>query len=200
MVRYCIARGFLVALCTVTTCMATTSSGNPSLPHLAAPDYDAIIAAAHIRGAANLATRLRQWRAPFTNVSGSIEGAIAAFVLNDNATEVKLASDYLGVKSSAIGGFAMCEWSRAVALSAKVGTPSAAADKMVKDNALVFVSENAQRYASDATGDRMRQWSSENLDMVRRQTTFILAQVRTIPSSLCLPSTKTEHDPGKNHQ
>jgi hypothetical protein len=109
--------------------MATTYSGHPSLPHLAAPDYDAVIAAAHGRGAANLASRLRQWRAPFTpiasgsapcadlaNVSGSIEGAIAAFVLNDNATEVKLASDYLGVKSSCIGGFAMCEWSRAVPL------------------------------------------------------------------------------------
>ena len=34
-----------------------------------------------------------------------------------------------------IGGFAMCEWSRAVALSTKVGTPSAAADKRMKDNA-----------------------------------------------------------------
>ena len=76
-------------------------SGNPSPHHSAAPDYDAIFAAAHGRGAANLAMRLRQWRGLFTpianesapcadlaNVSGSIEGAIAAFVLNDNATEV----------------------------------------------------------------------------------------------------------------
>ena len=61
---------------------------------------------------------------------------------------------HLGVKSSCIGGFAMCEWSRAVALSARVGTPSAAAEKRMKDNALEYVSSNAKGFASDATGDR----------------------------------------------
>lgn len=163
-------------------------------------DYDAIIAEAHERGANNLATRLRQWRTPFTPIAnqsaacgdidphaGSVEGAIAAFVLNDNATEVKLASDYLGIKSACIGGFAMCEWSRAVALSARVGTPAAAAEKRMKDSALEYVSRNAKGFASDATGDTMRQWASENLDMVRRQTTYILAQVLTLNLTISNP-------------
>ena len=80
---------------------------------------------------------------------------------------MKLASDYLGIKSSCIGGFAMCEWSSATALSTKAGTPSAAADKRMKDNAFAYVSGNAKGFASDAAGDRMRQFASENLDMVR---------------------------------
>jgi hypothetical protein len=152
-------------------------------------DYDAIITNAHVRGAVNVHSRLLTWRHPFnpiinaSNCSGDLgggnaEAAIAAFVINDNATEVQLASEYIGAKSACVGGFFMCEWSRALVLAQAVGRPSSFADTQMKDNALKFLSDNAVVNQADlTTGDPMRQVASENLDMVRRQTSYIMAQV-----------------------
>ena len=133
------------------------------------PNYDAIIADAHLRGAANVRSRLLTWRQPFhpiTNASdcngglggGNPEAAIAAFVINDNATEVQLASEFIGAKSACVGGFFMCEWTRALVLAQRVGKPSAAADAEMKENAFKFLTGNAGGNQADLTsGDTMRQ-------------------------------------------
>ena len=143
-------------------CLCISVSASP-------PNYDAIIADAHLRGAANLRSRMLTWRQPFhpiTNASdcngglggGNPEAAIAAFVINDNATEVQLASEFIGAKSACVGGFFMCEWSRALVLAQTVGKPSASADAKMKENALKFLSHNGEANQADLTsGDTMRQ-------------------------------------------
>ena len=150
-------------------CLSVSGSSPDYDKIISSPDYDKIIADAHVRGAANVRARMLTWRRPFnpiTNASdcngnlggGNPEAAIAAFVINDNATEVQLASEFIGAKSACVGGFFMCEWSRALALAQSVGKPSASADARMKENALKFLSRNAGGNSADlASGDPMRQ-------------------------------------------
>ena len=177
--------------------------------------YDTVVADAHARGAANLASRLQSWKRPFQAISikgnvsascatlapdvGTGEGAITTFLLQENASEVRLAQEYVAVKSGCIGGFYMCEWSRAVVLSQRTaGKPTPEADRLLKQNMLNYLTGQGKLNLADETeGDPMRQWASENLDMVRRQTSYlyfqVLAEDPAWASQVILNKTVTEH-------